>query len=203
MNGSSGSGEPITLDSRLLNAMKRLRMENIQLQKQLKALQQDFGQASSQATDSAFRTQELEMKLASAEQQLQELAELKLRLQSLEITAHQWESQCAAQSQLVHQQGLEMQDLRTQLRERNEEITRLQHANAAGREELEKVKAHSRQVLVQHYEAMKMAQEQAQDAYEEARRSKAQLDAIRPPANGLRKVLPPRSLFPKNLPGGK
>ena len=203
MNGSSGSGEPITLDSRLLSAMKRLRMENIQLQKQLKALQQDFGQASSEATDSAFRTRELEVQLASAEQQLQEMAEMKLRLQSLETTAQQWESQCAAQSQLVHQQAMEMQELRTQLRLRSEEIRQLQQANAAAHEELERVKAHSRQVLVQHYEAMKIAQEQAQEAFEDARRSKAQLDAIRPPANGMRKVLPPRSLFPKNLPGGK
>lgn len=195
-SGSSSSGSNITLDSRLLSAMKRLRMENIQLSKQLKTLQEDFGNASSEATDSAFRTRDLEIQLGAAEQKLQELSEMKLRLQSLETSCQQWESQRAATTQLVQRQAQELQELRVELHARNEEIARTQVERDAARAELDEVKAETRQVLTQHYEAMKTAQEQAQDASEEARRSKSQLDAIRQPTNGMRKVLPPRSLFP-------
>lgn len=199
-SGSSSSGSNITLDSRLLSAMKRLRMENIQLSKQLKALQEDFGNASSEATDSAFRTRDLELQLGAAQQQLQEMSEMKLRMQSLETSSQQWESQRAATTQLVQRQAQELQELRVELHRRNEEIARTQVERDAALAELEEVKSQARDALSQQYDAMKTAQEQAQDAFEEARRSKSQLDAIRPPANGLRKVLPPRSLFPQ---GGK
>ena len=187
------------LDSRLLNAMKRLRLENISLQRQLRALQADFGQASAHSTDGEFRNRELEFQLAQAQQQLQGFEEAKQRLESLETMRQQWESQRMAMTGLVQRQTLEMQELRTLLRQHQEELCQVEQANQAGSQELERVKHQARQVIVQHYQAMKTAQEQAQQAFEEVRRSKTQLEAIRAPmGNGHRKVLPPRSLRPIN-----
>ncbi len=187
------------LDSRLLAAMKRLRLENIQLQKQLRSLQSDFGQASSQATDAAFRGRDLELQLAQVQQQLQDHQEMRLRLESLEASRVHWEAQREALTQLAQRQALELQELRTLLNNREDEVAQLRHLNHAGLQEIEQVKHQARQVIVQHYQAMKRAEEQAQAASEEARRSRAQLDAIRAPmSNGRRKVLPPRSLRPKS-----
>ena len=196
------------LDTRLLNAMKRLRLENIQLQKQLRALQSDYGQASSQATDAAFRGRDLELQLAQMQQQLQDYHEIRLRVESLEAARVHWENQREMLTQLAQRQTLELQELRTLLHNREDEVCRLQHLNHAGLQEIEQIKHQARQVIVQHYQAMKRAEEQAQIAQEEARRSRAQLDAIRAPmSNGRRKVLPPRSLRPKgsldlSRPGG-
>ncbi len=175
------------LDSRLLNAMKRLRLENIHLQKHLRTLQGDFSQAHAHLSQSTLRTRELEAQLHMAQR----------RVESLETTQAQWETQRAAVTQLVQRQAQELQELRTLARQQQEEIERQQQCITAGEEELERVKAQARQVIVQHYQGMKTAQEQAQVAFEEARRAKAQLEAIRAPMSpGRRKVLPPRSLRP-------
>lgn len=188
----------IPLDSRLLNAMKRLRLDNIQLQKQLREYQSDFGQASSQAVDGAFRSRELEIELHQARQQLVELAELKQRLEAAETAREQWEAQRTVLSDLNHRQTLEIQEMRVELRHSEEECRRLSQANQAGSQELERVKTQARQVIVEHYQAMKSAQEQAQQANDEVRRMRAQVDAIRPTnsAGARRKALPPRSLRP-------
>jgi chromosome segregation ATPase len=185
------------LDSRLLNAMKRLRLENINLQRQLRALQADLGQANAQATDAEFRSRELEIELSLTRQQLEEFEEARLRLELLETARQQWEAQSLSASGMAQRQQVELQELRTLLRQREEEISQLQQANQAGSQELERVRHQARQVIVQHYQAMKTAQEQAQQAFEEVRRNKTQLDAIRAPmGGGRRKVLPPRSLRP-------
>ncbi len=190
----------IPLDTRLLNAMKRLRLENIQLQRQLRGLQSDFGQASAQATDHAFRSRELEMELHSAQRQLQGLPELQRRLLALETAKHQWEAQRAAVTQLAQRQGLDLQELRTLLRQKERELEEIKQASQS---EMEEVKTKARQVIVQHYQSMKSAQEQAQAAFEEARRAKSQLEAIRAPmSSGRRKVLPPRGVRTGSLAAG-
>lgn len=187
------------LDSRLLNAMKRLRLENINLQRQLRTLQADLGQSSAQASDNELRNRELEIQLSLAQQQLLEFEEARRRLESLETERQQWEAQRLSVTGLAQRQTLELQELRTLLRQREEELVQLQQANQSGSQELERVKHQARQVIVQHYQAMKTAQEQAQQAFEEVRRNKSQLEAIRAPmGSGRRKVLPPRSLRPIN-----
>lgn len=181
------------LDSRLLNAMKRLRLENIQLQKQLRSLQSDL----SAANEALLRGREVELQLAEVQKQVLDLQECQIKVQALEAARLHWDSQRSAITQLAQRQTLELQELRTLLRQRDEELGSLREANHNSVQELERVKHQARQVIVQHYQAMKSAQEQAQQASEEARRSKSQLDAIRPPvSNGRRKVLPPRSLRP-------
>lgn len=191
------------LDSRLLSAMKRLRLENINLQRQMRTLQTDCETASCEANESGSRKRQLEVQLTEAEKQLQQLKDLKLRVETLEAEQQHWESQRQAITGLAQRQTLELQELRTQLAERDEQIAALQQANQAGSQELERVKQQARQVIVQHYQAMKTAQEQAQQAFEEVRRNKTQMDAIRAPIGAnRRKVLPPRSLRPMNLSQG-
>lgn len=191
------------LDSRLLSAMKRLRLENINLQRQMRTLQTDCETASCEANESGSRKRQLEVQLTEAEKQLQQLKELKLRVETLEAEQQHWESQRQAVTGLAQRQTLELQELRTMLAERDEQIATLQQANQAGSQELERVKQQARQVIVQHYQAMKTAQEQAQQAFEEVRRNKTQMDAIRAPIGAnRRKVLPPRSLRPMNLSQG-
>ena len=188
------------LDSRLLSAMKRLRLENINLQRQMRTLQSDCETASCEANESGSRKRQLEVQLTEAEKQLQELQELKLRVESLEAEQQHWEAQRQAVTGLAQRQTMELQELRTALAERDEQIAALQQANQAGSQELERVKQQARQVIVQHYQAMKTAQEQAQQAFEEVRRNKSQMDAIRAPIGAnRRKVLPPRSLRPMSL----
>lgn len=191
------------LDSRLLSAMKRLRLENINLQRQMRTLQTDCETASCEANESGSRKRQLEVQLTEAEKQLQQLKELKLRVETLEAEQQHWESQRQAITGLAQRQTLELQELRTLLAERDEQIATLHQANQAGSQELERVKQQARQVIVQHYQAMKTAQEQAQQAFEEVRRNKTQMDAIRAPIGAnRRKVLPPRSLRPMNLSQG-
>lgn len=191
------------LDSRLLSAMKRLRLENINLQRQMRTLQSDCEMASSEANESGSRKRQLEVQLTEAEKQLQQLQDLKLRVETLEAEQQHWESQRQAITGLAQRQTLELQELRTMLAERDEQIAALHQANQAGSQELERVKQQARQVIVQHYQAMKTAQEQAQQAFEEVRRNKSQMDAIRAPIGAnRRKVLPPRSLRPMNLSQG-
>ncbi len=188
------------LDSRLLSAMKRLRLENISLQRQMRTLQSDCETASCEANESGSRKRQLEVQLTEAEKQLQELQDLKLRVETLEAEQQHWESQRQAVTSLAQRQTLELQELRTLLAERDEQLVALQQANQAGSQELERVKQQARQVIVQHYQAMKTAQEQAQQAFEEVRRNKSQMDAIRAPIGAnRRKVLPPRSLRPMSL----
>lgn len=188
------------LDARLLNAMKRLRLENIQLQRQLRSLQSDFAQASAEATDQAFRNRELEMELQTAQQQASRVPDLEKRVEAMELAQEQWEVQREAMTRLAQRQGMDLQELRNLLRERDEEIESLRLLTRARTHELENVKSQARQVIVQHYQAMKTAQEQAQAAIEEARKTRSRLDAIRPPVTaGRRKVLPPRSLRPVGL----
>lgn len=188
------------LDSRLLSAMKRLRLENINLQRQMRTLQSDCESASSEANESGSRKRQLEVQLTEAEKQIGELQEMKLRVEALESEQQHWESQRQAITGLAQRQTLELQELRTLLAERDEQIAALQQANQTGSQELERVKQQARQVIVQHYQAMKTAQEQAQQAFEEVRRNKSQMDAIRAPIGAnRRKVLPPRSLRPMSL----
>lgn len=195
---SANSQQP--LDSRLLSAMKRLRLENINLQRQMRTLQSDCEIASTEANESGSRKRQLEVQLTEAEKQLQELQALRSRVEALEAEQQHWESQRQAVTSLAQRQTLELQELRTTLAERDDQVATLQAANQAGSQELERVKQQARQVIVQHYQAMKTAQEQAQQAFEEVRRNKSQMDAIRAPiAANRRKVLPPRSLRPLGL----
>jgi len=184
------------LDSRLLSAMKRLRLENINLQRQVRALQTDLAEATSQAHQHEFRNRELESQLANTQKQLHLQMDAQKSLDQLESARAQWDAQRSALNALTQQQHLELLELRALLQQREEELLQLQHVNQAGTQELERVKHQARQVIVQHYQAMKTAQEQAQQAFEEVRRNRSQLEAIRAPISGRRKVLPPRSLRP-------
>lgn len=195
------TANPQPLDSRLLSAMKRLRLENINLQRQMRTLQSDCEQASHQASESGSRKLQLEEQLSRVETQLREQDALQQRVHSLEAEQQHWEAQRQAISSLAQRQALELQEMRTLLDQRDQQIEALLQANQAAAQELERVKQQARQVIVQHYQAMKTAQEQAQQAFEEVRRNKSQLDAIRAPiGSGRRKVLPPRSLRPMSLP---
>lgn len=191
------------LDSRLLSAMKRLRLENINLQRQMRTLQNDCEVASTEANESGSRKRQLEVQLTQAEKQLREVEAMRLQLETLESEKQLWEGQREAVTGLAQRQAEELQEMRTLLAQRDEQILALTQANQAGSQELDRVKQQARQVIVQHYQAMKTAQEQAQQAFEEVRRNKSQLDAIRAPmGSGRRKVLPPRSLRPMSLQQG-
>ena len=191
------------LDSRLLSAMKRLRLENINLQRQMRTLQNDCDVASTEANESGSRKRQLEVQLTQAEKQLREVEAMKLQLETLESEKQLWEGHREAVTGVAQRQAEEIQEMRLLLAQRDEQILALQQANQAGSQELERVKQQARQVIVQHYQAMKTAQEQAQQAFEEVRRNKSQLDAIRAPmGSGRRKVLPPRSLRPMSLQQG-
>lgn len=119
------------LDSRLLSAMKRLRLENISLQRQMRTLQSDCETASCEANESGSRKRQLEVQLTEAERQLQELQDLKLRVETLEAEQQHWESQRQAITGLAQRQTLELQELRTMLADRDEQIAALQQANQA------------------------------------------------------------------------
>lgn len=193
----------VRLDARLLNAMKRLRMENIGLQKQLRSTRQTLSEMSSEATDTSFRSRDLEMKLAASEEQINQLQTLRNKLARLEEERSQWDAQRAAAAAVAQRQAAEISELKARLQAREDECSQLQAAEHATRVEMEELKAKARTVIAQHYQAMKSAQQQSRDAMDQARRSRAQLEVIRPV--GHRKVLPPRSLRPSaaTTPGGK
>jgi len=154
---------PQPLDVRLLAALKRLRQDNIELQKQVRLLQDVSDQGSCE--------------------------ELRSRVASLQLERQQWETQRDALVQLARRQAAELCDLREQTQRQR----KLQ-------DELEQTQAQARKVIVQHYQAMKAAQQQVLETQDELRRCRSQLEAIRRPITANpRKVLPPRGLRPMKL----
>lgn len=145
----------------------------------LEALRSYFSQAALQ------QVAELEEQLRAAQNLTAESVELRRQVGELE-------RQRSAIVAMARRQAVQLQELRRRLRHREESLTNLRARNQAGSQELQRVREQARLANDQHLAEMRKTLERAQQALEEVRRGKVQLEASRP----RRKVLPPRSLWP-------